>query len=63
MKFNLLLIFVIFNLTYSITIERKLWSFCRGALRLTDASAAALMGGNLYAESGLKSEYYDIAYH
>ena len=62
MKFNLLLIFVIFNLTYSITIERKLWSFFTGALRLTDAGAAALMG-NLYAESGLKSEYYDIAYH
>ena len=63
MKFTLLLIFEIINLSYSINSEEeKIWTFFIKEMDLTEEGAASLMG-NLYAQSGLKSEYYDIADH
>ena len=63
MKFMLLLILAII-ISYSISNdnELKLWNFLREKTSLTEEGAAALMG-NLYAQSGLKSDIYDIADH
>ena len=66
MKFTLLLIIAIIDFSYSknspTTEEVKLWTYLRGRLHFSEECTASLMG-NLYAESGLKSGSYDIAYH
>ena len=63
MKFTILIIFTIINLSYiKGSDESIIWSYLTGVVHLSEVGAADLMG-NLYAESGMKSEYYDIAYH
>ena len=61
MKFTLLLLFAIIGLSCSASNEETVWNYLikKG---LTKAGAAGLMG-NLYAESGIKSVVYEIAYH
>ena len=61
MKFTLLLLFAIIGLSCSPSNEETVWNYLikKG---LTKAGAAGLMG-NLYAESGIKSVVYEIAYH
>ena len=61
MKYTLLLIFAIISLSYSRS-DLFIWDYFRRTVGLSEKATAALMG-NLYAESGLESILYDIAYH
>ena len=60
MKYTLLLLFAIIGLSYSASNEQIVWNYLINQ-GLTEAGAAGLMG-NLYAESGIKSVVYEIAY-
>ena len=63
MKFILLLIIaIIFSYSKSSDNELEMWKFLRDKVGLTEEGTAALMG-NLYAQSGLRSDIYDIADH
>ena len=60
MKFTLLLLFAIIGLSFSASNEQTVWNYLikKG---LTKQGAAGLMG-NLYAESGIQSVVYEMAY-
>ena len=66
MKFTLLLIIAIIDFSYSVNVPRPdeilLWKNLNEKMGFTEQCTASFMG-NLYAESGLKSASYDIAYH